>query len=112
MNVMGIGSDLQYNVFNALAGLLHLGNCKFGPSAEGEGSALDEETGDEMTAACELLGFDRDGTVAALTSKKLYIGSEVTTTVLNPAMVRSAEECVAVTVIHRSRPHPPFLSLF
>eukprot|EP00835_Amoeboradix_gromovi_P000223 NODE_8_length_47770_cov_0.334354.p1 type:complete len:1329 gc:universal NODE_8_length_47770_cov_0.334354:37749-41735(+) len=89
---IGISVAMQWKVFQVLAGILHLGNIKFGHVMNkdielDDSVVLDDEVNNSCHYACELLGLDKDLFKQHLTEKTIHMRSEV---IVKPLLIQDA----------------------
>lgn len=76
---MGFTDDEEMNILRTLAGILHLGNIRFLPTADNsDGCIMDPATAVFAENACRLLGFDQTQFDTTLRKRFLRVGTEVT----------------------------------
>ena len=76
----------QILLFNVIAGLLHLGELKFEPESNGEGSTItnDNHVLESLNNACEMLGIKNELLCQALTTRIINVRGESMTMKLTP----------------------------
>jgi myosin heavy subunit len=91
MNAVGVYEQEQQEIFRVVAGLLHLGNVDFSPTADGEACRVKDMA--QINYACTLLGVDAAGLSAALVTRVRQVPSGTVTsqqTVTQSAETRDA----------------------
>ena len=100
---IGFTRDDVKSIMQIVSGVLHLGNVGFDPDKNGEGSKVSADKMPVLQKAAKLLGLsDFIPTLSeCLTTKKIYVGKEVTEIYLNKTKARHARDAVAKLVYHQ-----------
>jgi myosin protein heavy chain len=87
--------DLQFKIFQILAGILHLGNVFFEDQADSESSLLLEhnlfvpdQAKDAFDKTCKLLGFESEDLVNSMTKQNMYVNNNIIVKVQSLSQVR------------------------
>lgn len=92
LSTVGIGSDVQSNLFSILAALLHIGNIKITATRTDAVLASDEPS---LTKVCELLGIDSSIFAKWLVKKQITTRSEKIVSNLNQKQALVVRDSVA-----------------
>lgn len=88
---MGLSVELQWDIFQVLAALLHMGNIKI----TGRGDAMVLDTDPALTAATRLLGIKSSEFRKWIIRKQIITRSEKIVTNLSPAQATVVRDSVA-----------------
>ncbi|KAJ3307638.1 hypothetical protein HDU93_005965, partial [Gonapodya sp. JEL0774] len=100
MKTLGFNRSVQQAIFQALAGILHLGNIEFKVDTGKAGSDVDAvvKNPDQLDIAAQLLGVKFESLEAALTNQNVLVGDTVCTNFLNVEQAKIARDQLATTV--------------
>ena len=79
MVVLGIEDDVQFELFQILGGLLHLGNIEAKAKNKRSDEAMISEDDSHFPMACALLGLDDKPMMKWMTNRKIQTGKEIFT---------------------------------
>lgn len=74
MSKVGMSVQRQWEIFQILAGLLHIGNIEIKPM--GKDNATVSDSDESLNAACELLGFDKSSYLKWIVNKLTIVRKE------------------------------------
>ncbi|KAJ3228228.1 hypothetical protein HK099_005238 [Clydaea vesicula] len=97
MIALGIGKQSQFEIFNLLAAILHLGNIQFIDDIENPQEAAKIKNYNDLEFTAELLGISASDLEITLTYQTKFINKELCTILLNTADANIQRDSLATT---------------
>jgi myosin heavy subunit len=99
MDVIGLTSDEQDNVFRLVAGIMQCGNIKYGSSYGGESAKIENQ--DVVKNICELWGLDQETFEKSLIRPRVQAGRDTVEKHLSKAEASYAREAMCKSIYER-----------
>eukprot|EP01107_Rhizomastix_libera_P005952 TRINITY_DN20054_c0_g1_i1.p1 TRINITY_DN20054_c0_g1~~TRINITY_DN20054_c0_g1_i1.p1 ORF type:complete len:2118 (-),score=766.83 TRINITY_DN20054_c0_g1_i1:95-6448(-) len=100
LGIMGVDEDDQNNIWNVVAGLLHLGNIEFVEAKDGA-ELKDDNAAKELAMAAECLGANDVSLRKGLIEPRIKAGTEIVSTHLDATKACAALNALAKAIYHR-----------